>query len=199
MLVADVTGHGLPAALVASMVKTAAAAQLGVADEPRKVMTGMGRRLHDHLNDNFTTASYAYVDLAGGRLEVATAGHPPVLVHHRRTDTASFVSGAGMLLGVVADDEYATAEVALAGGDRIILYTDGLTEAASPRGELFSPQRLREVVLANPELEAGALGDRILSALKQWTGQPALDLEDDLTLVIIEVPASVIPRPEARA
>lgn len=197
VLVADVTGHGLPAALMASVVKSAAAAQLQVADEPRKVMEGMGRRLYDHLNDNFTTASYAWVDLAGGRLEVANAGHPPLLVHHRRANTASYVSGAGMLLGVVADDEYETAEVALAAGDRVILYTDGLTEAASPQGELFSARRLQEVVLANPEPGAGALGDRILSALRDWTGRPALDLEDDLTLVIIEVPASAAPRPDS--
>ena len=197
VLVADVTGHGLPAALMASVVKSAAAAQLRVADEPRKVMEGMGRRLYDQLNDNFTTASYAWVDLAGGRLEVATAGHPPVLVHHRRADTASYVSGAGMLLGVMADDEYATAEVALAEGDRIILYTDGLTEAASPGGELFSARRLQEVVLAHPEPGAGALADRILSALREWTGRPALDLEDDLTLVIIEVPAPAAPPPDS--
>ena len=133
----------------------------------------------------------------GGGSRSRPRGHPPVLVHHRRADTASYVSGSGMLLGVMADDDYATAEVALAEGDRIILYTDGLTEAASPRGELFSARRLQEVVLANPEPGAGVLADRILAALREWTGRPALDLEDDLTLVIIEVPAPAAPRSDS--
>lgn len=188
ILIADVTGHGIPAALLASMVKTAAGAQLHHADRPGEVITGMNERLCGSLDDNFVTAAYAYIDLTTSRLLTANGGHPPVLVHHRTTGTASFVPGHGPVLGLFPDEHYPGTEVALEPGDRIVLYSDGLTEAAAPEGEMFSERRLERVVLDNPVLRPTELCDAILSALVAWTRQPTLSLEDDLTLITMEMP-----------
>ena len=188
ILIADVTGHGIPAALLASMVKTAAAAQLHHADRPAAVIAGMNQRLYGNLDDNFVTAAYAYIDLPTSRLLTSNAGHPPILVHHRTTGTASFVPGQGLVLGVLPDEHYPSTEVALEAGDRIVLYSDGLTEAAAPEGEMFSQERLERCVLDNPDLRPTELSNAILSGLTTWTRQLTLNLEDDLTLVIIEMP-----------
>ena len=189
ILVADVSGHGIPAALIASMVKTGAASQMHAADRPGDVLTGMNRQLYSQLDGNLVTAVYAFVDVAARRASLANAGHPHALLLSDGGRRVQDVGGRGVALGLLPDEQYAAAELALSPGDRLVLYSDGLLEAKAPDGALFAEQRLRSALTAHAALPAAEWSDRLLEELARWVGKPDLVLDDDLTLVVLDIPA----------
>lgn len=172
ILVADVSGHGVPAALIASMVKVALAAQAEHASDPAAVLAGLNRILHGNLERGFVTAAYIYIE--GGTATYASAGHPPPLVWTE--GRVEELRQESLPLGRFRKAEYRNGELRLAPGDRLLLYTDGVTEALSPSGEPFGEERLRDLLASSGDLDA------ILSRLAEWTGREALD--DDVTLVV---------------
>jgi len=176
ILVADVSGHGVPAALIASMVKIALAAQAEHASDPAAVLAGMNRILHGNLERGFVTAAYIYID--AGTATYASAGHPPQLVWHE--GQVEELRQESLPLGRFRRAEYRNGELRLSPGDRLLLYTDGVTEALSPAGEPFGDERLREHAALSP--------DGLLGRLAAWTGrQPGEPLDDDVTIVMAEV------------
>ena len=187
VLVADVSGHGIPAALIASMVKTAAAAQRHVAHDPSQFLVGINARLVGQLDGHFVTAAYLYVDLEAGRLLHASAGHPPPVLHTPGQPDVEELGESGLILGFLEQPEFPTTERALTGGERLVLYTDGVIEAASPSGEFFDLPRLADLVKDPETPTAAGLADRVLERLTLWTGKPELTLDDDLTLLVLKV------------
>ncbi|MEA2564484.1 MAG: phosphoserine phosphatase RsbU/P [Acidobacteriota bacterium] len=176
ILVSDVSGHGVPAALIASMVKVALAAQAGHASDPAAVLAGMNRILHGNLERGFVTAAYIYID--GDTATYSSAGHPPVLV--LREGQVEELRQESLPLGRFRQAEYRNGELRLSPGDRLLLYTDGVTEALSPAGEPFGDERLRDLAASSP--------DELLGRLAGWTGrQPGEPLDDDVTIVVAEV------------
>jgi sigma-B regulation protein RsbU (phosphoserine phosphatase) len=186
ILVADVSGHGVPAALIGSMLKVAVAAQAGHAADPAAVLAGINAIFCGKLERAFITAVYVYLDLDAGRLLCGNAGHPPLLIR-RRDGAVEAVREHGIFLGQFAGTAYASTPVPLAPGDRLVLYTDGVLEARSPRGEFFDEERLRRFV----QEEAGgaaAFADRLLGTLSAWSGEAGRpNLDDDVTLVVVDV------------
>ena len=141
LFVADVSGHGIPAALVASMVKVAFAAEAGRADDPAAVLTAMNQTLCRHLEHAYVTAVYAVVNTERQTLTIATAGHPPPLLHSQG-ETSSLECEHGVMLGVFPDAQYRNLEVVpFAPGDRLLLYSDGVVEACNRAGEFFETHR----------------------------------------------------------
>src|SRR5882762_5261645 len=100
MLMADVSGHGLPSALIASMLQVALTAQVGHSSEPAKVLRGLNRALCGKFTHNFVTAAYVYVDLEKNLMRYAGAGHPPVLQFRNATGKAAQVLENGLILGM---------------------------------------------------------------------------------------------------
>lgn len=188
VMVAGVGGHGVPATLVASMVKTGAASQVHLADRPAEVLAGMNRYLYGQLDESFVTAIYAYVDMAARRVSLANAGHVPPLLLSRDHRKAEEVGSRGPWLGLLPGEEYATTELSLDPGDRLVLYSTGVVEAASPDGKLFSPLRLRRLLLDEGSFSAEEWADRVLARLTAWIGKGDLRLDDDLTLVVLDIP-----------
>ena len=184
LLVADVSGHGVPAALIASMVKVAAAAQAPHAASPGRVLTGMNQIFQ--LKSQFITAVYAFLDLEAGRLTWASAGHPPPLLWKKRDGAVLELLQSGMVLGRLRRAAYTEASVPLEPGDRLLLFTDGIPEALNPAGEPFGDARLREILAEASGLSADALADRLLQRVAAWTGRSA-GFEDDLTLIVAGV------------
>lgn len=182
ILVADVSGHGVPAALIASMVKVAIAAQLPHADEPAAVLTGMNDILRGKLQRQFVTAAYLFLDLEAGKMRYAGAGHPPLL-WLRPGGAVEEIARNGFVLGMFAKAKYQSVEHAFGTNSLFLLYTDGLIEAR--RGEeQFGAERLRGVLAASAGMAPDAVADRVMSAVEHWAG-PAR--EDDLTVVVVEV------------
>ena len=188
IMVADVTGHGIPAALIATMVKTASASQSHAVAEPSRVLAGMNDALYDQTDDHFVTVTYAYFDLEARELRVASAGHPPPLIYSAARRIGNEIDINGIALGVLPAQSYDTASIPLASGDRIVIYSDGVTEAEAPNGEQFSAERLLDILVEHSNTTTSEFADYTLRQLIGWTRKPRLALDDDLTLLVIDVP-----------
>lgn len=186
-LIADVSGHGVPAALIASMVKVAFQAQAEHREIPEQVLAGMNGILGHRLEGQFVTAGYAFIDTASGKLRYAGAGHPPLYILSSGGELCELAS-EGLMLGPFAEARYAGTERNLLPGDRILMYSDGIIEVFNRRGEEFGVRRLKDILCQETGLTAEEMADRLLLETKTWAGiGKGGTLEDDLTLIIIDV------------
>src|SRR5262249_29175522 len=157
--IADVVGKGVPAALLMSnfqaMVKSVARA----GESPSEVCARLNSFVCGTVSSNkFITFFYALMDMEARTLRYANAGHnPPILA--RRDGSWTRLSEGGVVLGVLSDRRYSQGEVTLSPGDRLLLYTDGLSEAHNATGEEFGERRLIEMVLQQPLLDPQHLHD----------------------------------------
>jgi sigma-B regulation protein RsbU (phosphoserine phosphatase) len=186
IVVADVSGHGVPAGLIMAGFRAELRAALRHDDDPCRVLAELNHILHDELeSDRFVTAFLAVYDPASGRLGYSNAGHEPGLLARRSGDVEPLTEG-GLLLGVFPEAEYRRAMVHLAPGDRLVLHTDGLSDAVDPwGGELGAEGILRLVA----ELEGeGTAPDDLPAVLleraeREAAGAP--DEADDRTVVVL--------------
>jgi len=185
-LVADVSGHGVPAALIASMIKVAMHSAAEHASAPSELMGDLNRILSQQLRGQFVTAAYLYIDLHERRAMYSAAGHPPLLYWNGKTSTLEKIESNGLLFGVLKDTEYPAREVRFNSGDRFLLYTDGLIEAENAAEEPFGERRLLEVMAANASGSAGELTTVLLTELAGWQGTAGVQ-QDDVTLIAIDL------------
>jgi sigma-B regulation protein RsbU (phosphoserine phosphatase) len=183
VLVADVSGHGVPAAIVASMVKIALAVQEGDMTDAGMVLTRMNHALCGRFELAYVTATFALIDPAARTLTYAAAGHPsPLLV--RTAGGVDSLDERGMVLGFLPDARYATATVRdLAPGDRLVFYTDGITEASRDDGEFFGDRQFRDVLTIGLSEPADRFLTTLIDRARQWTGA---DFADDVTVVVVD-------------
>jgi sigma-B regulation protein RsbU (phosphoserine phosphatase) len=187
ILIADVSGHGLPSALIASMLQVALTGQSAHASEPAKVLAGLNRALCGKFTHNFVTAAYLYVDLEKSLMRYAGAGHPPVLQWRISTGKTARVLENGLVLGMFDEAVYEALEFPLEPGDRYILYTDGILEAVNPAQEQFGEARFMRFIEDNKRLAADEFAQTFLTALSRWSGQTAdQGQQDDITLLVVD-------------
>jgi sigma-B regulation protein RsbU (phosphoserine phosphatase) len=187
VLVADVSGHGVPAAIIASMVKIGLATQREQVEDPGAVLAQLNRALYGQFELAYVTATFLLLDPATGHLSYASAGHPPPLLV-RRSGAIERLDRGGLVLGFMPDMDYATTAVdGLRSGDRILLYTDGLTEASRDGGEFFGDRQLDASLIAFRDLPLDQCPRRLVDAARRWTGDPAGALADDVTIVVLEL------------
>jgi len=183
-LIADVSGHGVPAALIASMIKVAMQSVVACADNPASVLHGIERTLSGQLRGQFVSASYLWLDTENRKALYSAAGHPPLL-RWSQSNLESIQSN-GLIFGVQSDCDYPVREISITTGDRFLLYTDGLIEPENVNGESFGDRKLEQVVRENQLRPPSELSDRLLSELRHW--QPASTTQqDDITLIVIDV------------
>jgi serine phosphatase RsbU (regulator of sigma subunit) len=189
ILIADVSGHGVPAALIASMVKVAFSAQEERVNEASHVISDMNRILCGKMKSQFVTAGYIYVDLHENVIIYSTGGHPPLLIWRKSQGRVQEIRLDGMLMGHVPEAEYEHKKIDIEPGDRIFLYTDGIVEATNSDGEFFGKERLIELLETRSDLGAEAFAGHLLSTLSSWTGRKleGEGFEDDLTFVVADV------------
>jgi sigma-B regulation protein RsbU (phosphoserine phosphatase) len=183
VLVADVSGHGVPAALIASMVKVAIAGQRSQADRPAAVLAGMNETLAGRLGGQYVTAAYLFLDREAGRMRYSAAGHPPLLRWRRDEARAHEIEENGLPLGMMEVAEYRELEQPLGAGDRFLLYTDGLVDATNALGEFFTIDRVKDALAASGDLTTEGVADRILEKTRGWADKVAAD---DLTVVLVD-------------
>lgn len=184
-LVADVSGHGVPAALIASMIKVAAQSINGCAHDPSQVLQRLGSILADHLRGQFVSAAYLWMDTEAGVARYSAAGHPPLLRWNAAQGALQRVESNGLLFGVLPDCEYPACEMPLQPGDRYLLYTDGITEPENASGEAFGDSRLEQILRKAPRADAQELSASLLSGVRAWQAAPSA--QDDVTLIVVDV------------
>jgi sigma-B regulation protein RsbU (phosphoserine phosphatase) len=188
ILVADVSGHGVPAALIASMVKVSFASQAPQASDPARVLTGMNQIFCGKFEREFITAGYLLLDMGKRKLVYAGAGHPSPLLLRRSQNKIYELSENGLIMGQFPEAHYVNTELDLGPGDRILLYTDGILEATNSSGEFFGEERLKRFLEAQEHRSPGRCADALLERLFQWSGKRAGEtLDDDLTLIVVDI------------
>ena len=182
--IADVVGKGIPAALLMSNLQAAVRAFATVATEPRDLCRQVNRILCGHIAEGrFISFCYCVLDAELGVLTYTNAGHyAPVLA--RADGTVERLTAGGPVLGVFADSTYEQGRVNLGSGDRIVLFTDGITEARPDPGseEEFGEQRLLDLTIQHRECSAPALQARLSAAVASFTQGR---FHDDATLMVM--------------
>jgi sigma-B regulation protein RsbU (phosphoserine phosphatase) len=189
VLIADVSGHGVPAALSASMVKVAISAQRDWADKPAQVLTGLNAILCGNLQGQFVTAGYLYLDPRRGALAYAGAGHPPLLVWRAGEARVESMEENGLMLGIFPEGAYKSLTGSLEPGDRFVLYTDGIPEAPTLSGEEFGMERFKSFLVEHAGSSAQELCDALMKHLTAWSGSTR-EQHDDLTLIVVDYKAA---------
>jgi sigma-B regulation protein RsbU (phosphoserine phosphatase) len=182
VLVADVAGHGVPAALIASMVKIAFSSQARLAEDPAALLAEINAILRRDVRRAFVTATYLWFDLTARRVTVCNAGHPPPLL--LRGGSFFELGGAGVLLGRFASARYTAVATDLQPGDRIVAFTDGIVEARNARDEQFGEERLRASIARSASIE------ELIAEVHAWRAATDPAEADDLTVVVVEVGAA---------
>ncbi len=183
-LVADVSGHGVPAALIAAMLKVAIQSVLPCASAPAEVMQGLNRVLLDQLHGQFVTAAYMWLDLEKRIGLYSAAGHPPLL--RWRAGTLERIECNGLLFGVMPEPDYPVCALELDPGDRFLLCTDGVLEPENAAGEPFGDLALELTMRKNQAHTPAELLDDLLEDIRRWQPAPAAQ-QDDITLVAVDV------------
>jgi sigma-B regulation protein RsbU (phosphoserine phosphatase) len=182
--VADVVGKGLPAALLMANFQAALKSATIEDPSPSVVCTRLNRLLRANIPlHKFITAFYGVIDVHEHTLAFTNAGHNSPLLLRQNGNCARLEVG-GSVLGVFAEAVYGEAEVKLESGDRLILFTDGLTEAMNDRGELFGEEGLFELLHENMDLGALELQQLIFTSVAKFC---ANTFADDAALMVLAV------------
>jgi len=187
LLIADVSGHGVPAALIASMVKMAAVSQRTQAAHPAALLTGMNSALYGNTQGEYVTAAYVYLDAHARELHYSAAGHPAMLL--LRSGAVTEITENGMLLAAVDGASYESILLPLESGDRLLLYTDGLIEARNAGGKLFGEQALAAELKNSARMTPSEAVDHLVGAVQRW----ALSQDDDLTVLVCDFVGDPMP------
>jgi serine phosphatase RsbU (regulator of sigma subunit) len=181
--VADVSGKGVPASLLMASLQASLRSNMDRMEWPVEVVTKLNQMMcATTAEDKFATLFYGCVDMDSDALSYTNAGHvfPIVIKNDRRVETLDY---SGLILGVVPDFRYEHKRVALSPGDTLVVMTDGVTEAANPRGDLFGDERLKVLLPRLWGLPAQDVIDRIVEHVNIFTG--AKGAGDDLTILVL--------------
>ncbi len=182
LVVGDVSGHGIVAALLMATGRALLRAFASMDDDLARIVTRLNRALtRDMGSDQFMTLFYGDLDLADRTLTWVKAGHCEPILYRGSTREVQMLGGRGMGLGFEQDYEYtAVGPMKLHPGDALLIYTDGITEARNPAGEFFGTERLIDIVSGSHE-SSQALVERIVSEVTEFSGGEGY--ADDLTLI----------------
>jgi sigma-B regulation protein RsbU (phosphoserine phosphatase) len=189
VLVADVSGKGIPAGLVMATTRSLAAVLIPGELSPRDALIKLNNHLHRLIPENmFVTISYAILNTETGELVCARAGHEPLMCYFKQRGMCMLGSGKGMVVGMVDDEIFSRSleneSYQLESGDVVLFYTDGVTEAHNPDGEEFGRQRLGRILDTVKELDACNAMECLIHRINRFMEDEAP--YDDISLVLIK-------------
>ncbi len=189
-LMGDVAGHGVPAALFLSLVRSISDRLMPVLGKhPARLLDSLNRELIGSLSSYFLTAVALTIEIrkdrSGARISLASGGHPPVLLARKSSASMEDLNPPGKLLGVVADIGFEEESNELLPGDRIYLYTDGLIEVMNREKQLINLEGVRSIIMDGGGVTLDESIDNLLVSLDRYReGAP---YGDDLLLIGIEI------------
>ncbi|NIO56171.1 MAG: SpoIIE family protein phosphatase [Candidatus Latescibacteria bacterium] len=183
IIVADVSGKGIPAALMMAAFRALLRTQARSDAGPAHIANTLNRLLPDFTGmEDFVTSTYGVLNPLDGRFTYVNCGHNPPMLIRADSSTESLKVG-GPLLSILEDVSYDAFEVTLAPGDMLLLYTDGVVDVAAKEGEEFGVERLKEVVCRSLELPVKEIIGEIVRITQDFCGSKSY--HDDFTLVLI--------------
>jgi len=185
--IGDVSGHGIPAALLMATVRSSLRQRLSLPGSIDGIITDVNRQLVCDVEDSgqFMTMFYLNIDAANQTLKWVRAGHEPGIFYDPVTGTFEELKGPGVALGVVDGWQYEMQERSgLAPGQIIVLSTDGVWEAHNPDGEIFGKQRLNKIISQHAAKKAEEIIDAVIAAVNHFQNDSGA--EDDITLIVIK-------------
>ncbi len=187
IVIADVAGKGLPAAMLMPAVQIALRALALRFHQADEILGQLNVTLWEALEQaSYATLLFCAVDFRSGRLRYSNAGHQPGLLL-RASGSIEELHEGGTPVGLLENARYQVGESRMEAGDALILYTDGLAESGSPDGEDFYEKRLAAVVSGCAGLDAGAILQRLFEAAEAF--REGAEADDDVTIIVIRAPA----------
>ena len=189
VLLADVSGHGIPAALICAMLKVAYSFHRLETAEPAVLMKRICRTMYNYTGGQFITACYVCIDITGMKIRYANAGHWPLLIWRKTEQRIIADTENGLPIGWSAEEDYPLIERDLCPGDRIILYTDGVIEARDGANRMFGEEGLCGIVMRDSDRPVGEFIKELIHAVAEWTGRGDADIgfDDDITVIAIDI------------
>lgn len=182
-VVADVSGKGMPAALLMAQLQAAFKAQAQTGLPAEQVLSTVNLFLGNTMEaDRFVTLFYAVIDPKNNRLVYANAGHNPALLWHR-DGSSEWLGEGGLMLSPVSLLPYQSYALPFGPGDGLVIYTDGVSEAEAGSGQQWGEENLRTVALQNRGETAQMMGQKIKLALEDFVA--GNEQSDDITLAVI--------------
>ena len=188
IVIADVSGHGVGAGILSAMTKSALHTELHHTASATDLLFNLNNAVYQ-VTDKKMFVSFAYVllDRRTMTAHVATAGHPPILLIRKSDGAIVDIRTPNLALAVQPSTRYTEEIVKLSGGDILMLYTDGITEAANDKGEQFGSERLKELIEDTERPSAEALSNSILASVRTFTIKK--EFADDATIVVVKISA----------
>lgn len=185
VVIADVSGKGIPAALFMALSVTVLRFGMSLHLSPEEVIRRANEIIiNEQRSKMFATTFVGYIDLNGGAMQFASGGHNPPLIYRAALGRCEEVTSSGVAVGLFKGAGFAGAEARLAPGDVMVLYTDGITEVIDTDEEEFGEDRLQALIVEHAALPAQDLADLILETITDFAGEQ--ELFDDATLVVVK-------------
>lgn len=183
--IGDVSGKGTPAAILMANVQAAVRALSESGVPPARLIEKVNSLVHRFTEDSvFITFFYCVLDTRTGQLDYVNAGHNPPCVF-REDGRKEYLDRGGIVIGVMAGASYEEGAIELGTGDTLVLYTDGITEAANADEEMFGEARLEAVLAEHRHASAREMEEMVYSSIKDFTAGAAQT--DDLTMVVVKM------------
>jgi PAS domain S-box-containing protein len=185
LLIADVSGKGVPAALFMALCRIVVRVNALWHRDPAKAIYDSNNIItHDSKSGMFVTLFFGTLNEKDRTLTYVNAGHNPPVVFRSRDRSLELLMPTGIVLGAVENREYFSRTLSIGPDDIIVMYTDGVTESINAQEELFGEDRLNAIIVNNARLSAKEIIDLILSSVQEFTGD--VPQFDDITLMVIK-------------
>jgi serine phosphatase RsbU (regulator of sigma subunit) len=186
ILMADISGHGVPAALLTSVTKVLFRTGVEQCSNPADLIAWLNRQISTYLaTGEFITVFIGWWNHTKSALSYAGAGHPPAVVLSRDSGQLDWLHVSQGIIGVIPDQEFSQREIILGCGTRVICYTDGITEASNPQQDFFGEERLAEACRRQNGVSLESMVERVFTEIDQFTGGEAQN--DDQAMLAFEV------------
>lgn len=190
VVVGDVTGHGVPAALLMTSLRALLRQSNTLDTTLDEKIAAVNRQLARDvsMSGRFATLFFLDIHRPSGKMRWVRAGHDPALVYHPETDSFSELLGAGLPIGVLEDAVFEERAASALPGQVIVIATDGVWEAVNGQGEMFGKERLQQVIRSTAALPAAEIMSAVAEAVRTHQGEAGMAKhQDDLTLVVVKI------------
>jgi serine phosphatase RsbU (regulator of sigma subunit) len=188
LVIADVSGKGMPAALFMGLTRSLIRAEARRSLSPRTVLLSVNNLLMENqLAEMFVTVFYGVLDPQESQLSYVRAGHDRPILYNSERKECRWLAPAGTVLGMLADIRLDEERIRLQPGEQLVLYSDGITDANSPSGEFFGAERLQKIICFSKASHPRELCQAIFDQVGQF--QAGAEQYDDMTLLIVHCSA----------